>query len=152
VLKLPKNSCLNFAFSFVFLCTFAYGAEPKKSPEEKKYQINDFTYTSKDRRDPFEPVYLLMAKKNKEKLLTKGKKGPVLKGGYELEELKLVGIIRKDKSKYAMMEDLHGRGILFKKGDPINPTTSIMDILESKVVLGYSVRGEMRKFELEIQK
>lgn len=150
MLKLQKSSCLIFAL--VFLCSFAYGAEPKKPPEEKKSQINNFTYTSKDRRDPFEPVYLLKAKKNKERLVAKGKRGTVLKSGYELEELKLVGIIKKDKSKYAMMEDLHGRGILFKKGDPINPTMSITDILESKVILGYSVRGETRKFELEIQK
>lgn len=144
---------------FICICAgwMAYAADPpakipSKPAPEKKPSINSFTYTAQDRRDPFEPLYLLKAKKSREGLLAKAKKGGTEKPGYELEELKLVGIIKKNKERYAMMEDVSGRGILYKKGDPINPTTSIIDILESKVIFGYRVKGEMKKFEMEIQK
>ncbi len=158
--QLQKKSFLYLLCFFIFI-TFSLSlyaaelkkaAEPKKVKEEKQVQIGDFTYTSKDKRDPFEPTYLFKAKRGKEKQVVKGSKGEVLKSGYELEELRLVGIIMKEKNRYAMMEDMQGRGVLFKNGDLINPTIFIVDILESKVILGYSVKGELRKFEMEIQK
>lgn len=152
--QLQKKSFLYLLCFFVFIAfsLSLYAAEPKKVKEEKQVQIGDFTYTSKDKRDPFEPTYLFKAKRGKEKQVVKGSKGEVLKSGYELEELRLAGIIMKEKNRYAMMEDMQGRGVLFKKGDLINPTIFIVDILESKVILGYSVKGELRKFEMEIQK
>ncbi|MCX5798962.1 MAG: pilus assembly protein PilP [Proteobacteria bacterium] len=152
--QLQKKSFLYLLCFFIFIAfsLSLYAAEPKKAKEEKQVQIGDFTYTSKDKRDPFEPTYLFKAKRGKEKQVTKGSKGEVLKSGYELEELRLVGIIMKEKNRYAMMEDMQGRGVLFKNGDLINPTIFIVDILESKVILGYSVKGELRKFEMEIQK
>lgn len=157
--QLQKKSFLYLLYFFIFIAfsLSLYAAEPKKAKEEKQVQIGqvqigDFTYTSKDKRDPFEPTYLFKAKRGKEKQVVKGSKGEVLKSGYELEELRLVGIIMKEKNRYAMMEDMQGRGVLFRKGDLINPTIFIVDILESKVILGYSVKGEVRKFEMEIQK
>jgi len=159
---LPKSKYFIIVTIICFsICGIAYAAEPKakapagppaKPEPEKKPSINAFTYTAQDRRDPFEPLYLLKAKKSKEGLLAKAQRGTAGRPGYELEELKLVGIVKKNKERYAMMEDLSGRGILFKKGDPINPTTSIIDILESKVIFGYRVKGELKKFEIEIQK
>jgi Tfp pilus assembly protein PilP len=107
---------------------------------EKKYQIGDFSYISQERRDPFEPILLKVKKSN------------ISKSGYELEELRLAGIIKKDSSWYAMMEDVQGRGIVFKKGDFLNNNLWIFDILEGKVIFAYRVKKEIRKFSVDIPK
>jgi hypothetical protein len=114
--------------------------------------LQAFSFEGKHRRDPFEPVPLVKARKVREDSGVKGRSGEQLKQGFEMEELKLVGVIDRDKTKYAMMEDLQGKGVLFKKGDPINPQIWIVDIVESRVVFGYRAKGIVRKFEMEIEK
>jgi Tfp pilus assembly protein PilP len=100
-------------------------------------------YASQDRRDPFEPIYLYRMKK-------KSAAGIIEKVGYELEELKLVGVIKTGAVRFAMMEDVQGRGMLFKKGDSLNQNLWLFDILEDKVVLAYKLRGDTRKIVLDI--
>ena len=102
----------------------------------------DFSYTSKDRRDPFEPIFLVKLKQRQ------AKGAP--KEGYELEELKLVGLLRSDGAKYAMMEDMQGKGLLFKQGDFINKTTWIMDIDAEKVTMAFRIKGDIRKITIDI--
>jgi Tfp pilus assembly protein PilP len=120
------------------------GAEPKKTEVAQKFSVNDFTYSSENRRDPFEPVYLSRVKRSREA----GK----LKRGYELEELKLVGILKTDKNRFAMMEDMQGKGIMFKKGDSVNNNLWVADVLEGKVVLAYKLRGEIKNINIDIPK
>ena len=129
-------------------------AEQPGVPGDKKYDVGDFSFSSstKDTRDPFDSLYLNRLKKARYTYSSKGKKDGAIKHGYELEELRLVGIIKRDHNRFAMMEDLQGKGVLFKKGDPINPKISVLDIDESKVTLGLKIKGTVKKIELEIQK
>jgi Tfp pilus assembly protein PilP len=118
-------------------------AQQQKVAEQKaqKRDIGNFSYSSQDRRDPFEPIYLLSMKKGKVK---------DAKAGYDLEELKFVGVMKTGAVKFAMMEDLQGRGMLFKKGDSLNKNLWVLDILEEKMVLGYKLRGDIRKIDIDI--
>lgn len=120
------------------------GAEPKKVDVPQKFSVSDFTYSSENRRDPFEPVYLTRVKRSKE--------AGTVKRGYELEELRLVGILKTDKNRFAMMEDMQGKGIMFKKGDPLNNNLWVADIVEGKVVLAYKLRGEIKNINIDIPK
>ena len=137
-----------FLTNTLFICPFIYAAEPKKAPEKteapQKFNVGDFVYTLENRRDPFEPLYLLKIKRD----ITAG----VSKKGYELEELKLVGILKADKSRYAMMEDMQGKGVTFKKGDFLNNNLWVLDILDDKVILGYKIKGETKRIEVAIPK
>lgn len=125
-------------------------ADNKKSIKDKKteqsppeFNVSDFTYTSTSRRDPFEAVYLTEIKQLSGKSTT-------LKKGYELEELKLVGIMKTDNKNLVMMEDMQGRGMLFKKNDYLNKNLWIADILKEKVEFGYKIKGEIKTFTVEI--
>ena len=124
-------------------------ADPKKQEEAKKteptppkFNIGDFTYTSANRRDPFEAVSLGDSKKL-------GKTSS-LKRGYELEELRLVGIINAGNNNIVMMEDMQGKGILFKRNDYLNKNLWIVNILVDKVEFGYKIKGEIKTFILDI--
>jgi Tfp pilus assembly protein PilP len=145
----PRNSLIvALLFCSVFLAPVTGRAEQKA--EEKaapkaplSSTIGDFTYTSQDRRDPFEQVHLLkMAKKN----LGMG----IQKSGYELEELKLVGIIKSGAVTFAVMEDTQGKGMMFKKGDFINSNLWLLDFLEDKVVFGFKLRGDVRRIAVDL--
>jgi len=122
--------------------------EPKKQEVKKdepvppKFNVGNFTYTSSNKRDPFEPIYLTNPKQP-------GKVNG-LKKGYELEELKLVGIMKAGNKNIAMMEDMQGKGILFKKNDYLNKNLWIVDILAEKVEFGYKIKGEIRTFTIDI--
>ncbi|OPY00272.1 MAG: hypothetical protein A4E62_00930 [Syntrophorhabdus sp. PtaU1.Bin002] len=120
------------------------GAEQKKVDVPQKFSVSDFAYSSENRRDPFEPIYLSRVKRSKE--------AGALKRGYELEELRLVGILKTDKNRFAMMEDMQGKGIMFKKGDPLNSNLWVADIIEGKVVLAYKLRGEIKNINIDIPK
>jgi hypothetical protein len=139
---------LNSATAAVLLCSIVLvplvGHGEQKVPEKSpRYDIGDFTYTSQDRRDPFEQVHLLkMSKKN----LGTG----VEKSGYELEELKLVGVIKTGAVTFAVMEDTQGKGMMFKRGDFINSNMWLLDFLEDKVVFGYRLRGDIRKIAVDL--
>jgi Tfp pilus assembly protein PilP len=133
-------------------CGDAYPQTSPKAEAEVKFDVSDFTYTSKDRRDPFEPVYILRTKKGREPMLARTTKNEPLKQGYELEELRLAGIIKKGNTRFAMMEDSQGKGVLFKKGDPINPNMWVDDIFDTRIVLAYRIKNDTKRVELEIPK
>lgn len=128
---------------------FGQGASKNPTKAEKKepkpvVAVADFTYSSQGLRDPFEALYLARAQKSRT--------GEARKSGYELEELKLVGVIRTGPSRYAMMEDVQGKGMLFKKGDYLNKNMWVMDITEEKVVMAYKVKGDIRQIGVDIPK
>ncbi|HVN22927.1 MAG TPA: pilus assembly protein PilP [Syntrophorhabdales bacterium] len=134
---------------FLLVCmgpfsAFAQAAKPEGKAEQKKAALvdPDFSYTSKDRRDPFEPVFLTKVKQRQA--------SGALKEGYEMEELKLVGMLNSGGARFAMMEDTQGKGLLFKQGDFINKTTWIMEIDEEKVTMAYRIKGDIRKFAIDI--
>ena len=141
------------AFMLITACQGASFAqakvEPKKQPEAKKaepappqFNVGDFTYTSSNRRDPFEPLFLTNPKQPG--------KADALKRGYELEELKLVGIMKTGNKNLAMMEDMQGKGMLFKKNDYLNKNLWIVNILAEKVEFGYKIKGEIKTFTIDI--
>jgi Tfp pilus assembly protein PilP len=117
-------------------------AKEQAKEEPQLSTAGDFSYTSQDRRDPFDPVYLRSAKSRQT--------ANVRKPGYELEELKLVGVVKTGAVKFAMMEDTQGRGLMFKRGDFINKNLWLLDILDDKIVMGYKLRGDTRKIVLDI--
>lgn len=116
--------------------------EKASPPAAPAFDVGNFTYTSTDRRDPFEPVHLT---KMKRETKAKGKKA-----GYELEELKLVGLMKTGAVKFVMMEDMQGKGMLFKKGDYLNSNLWILDITDEKVILAYKLKGDTKKIEMDI--
>jgi len=142
--RLRNSVIVVLLFCSVFLSSSpGRGAEQKADSKGPLSNIGDFTYTSEDRRDPFEQVHVLRATK----------KNPgigVQKSGYELEELKLVGIIRSGAVTFAVMEDTQGKGMMFKKGDFINSNMWLLDFLEDKVVFGYKLRGDIRRIAVDL--
>jgi len=105
--------------------------------------IGNFTYTSQDRRDPFEEVYILKTRKNEGSFKS-------MKSGYELEELKLVGVVKTGAVTFAVMEDTQGKGMMFKKGDFLNSNLWLSDFIEDKVVFAYKLKGDVRKIPVDI--
>ena len=154
--RLGKNSCIFLMLVVTIFATTAFAAEPKPQPQEstkkgeKKIDLGDFTYTSEGRRDPFEPVLLLKAKSSREVKLIRNKKRADAPIGYELEELRLVGVLKSGKGMIAMMEDTQGKGIFFRKGDHLNQNMWVVDISSSNVVLGYKLKGEIKKVVVDI--
>ncbi|MCX5815624.1 MAG: pilus assembly protein PilP [Proteobacteria bacterium] len=144
--------CILAAFLLITVCqgvAFAQAKPEQKKPEAKKaepappkFNVGDFTYTSSNRRDPFEPIFLTNPKQPGQ--------ANALRKGYELEELKLVGIMKTGNKNLAMMEDMQGRGMLFKKNDYLNKNLWIVDILTEKVEFGYKIKGEIKTFTIDI--
>jgi Tfp pilus assembly protein PilP len=139
---------ISFAVQVKKVLQTTKGSETKK--EEIKFDIGDFEYKSEGRRDPFEPVLLLKAKSAREVKVIKDKKSTADALGYELEELKLVGVLKSDKGMMAMMEDTQGKGIFFRKGDPINQNMWVADISNSNVVFAYKLKGEIKKVVVDL--
>ncbi|HAR96537.1 MAG TPA: hypothetical protein DCR97_11335 [Deltaproteobacteria bacterium] len=115
--------------------------EAAKSDKAKPSSLNDFTYTSQ-RRDPFERALAFRAKNQLG--------AEALKVGYELEELKLVGVMKAGSEKFAVMEDMQGKGLLFKKGQNLNSNLWVSDILEEKIILAHRLRRDVRMITLNI--
>jgi Tfp pilus assembly protein PilP len=139
---------ISFAVEVKKVLQTTKGSETKK--EEIKFDIGDFEYKSEGRRDPFEPVLLLKAKSAREVKVIKDKKSTADALGYELEELKLVGVLKSDKGMMAMMEDTQGKGIFFRKGDPINQNMWVADISNSNVVFAYKLKGEIKNVVVDL--
>ena len=144
-----RNSALVLTLLLLLEQGPAFGQGASKDPKAEKKEpkpvaVADFTYSSQGLRDPFEPLYLAR--------IQKSRSGEARKSGYELEELKLVGVIRTGPSRYAMMEDVQGKGMLFKKGDYLNKNMWVMDITEEKVVMAYKVKGDIRQIGVDIPK
>jgi Tfp pilus assembly protein PilP len=130
-------------FSIVSTPFGAYAGEKQGAAAAPAQDMDHFSYTSQDRRDPFEPVYLQKAAK-------RTSAGTTQKEGYELDELKFVGVMKSGAVTFALMEDMQGKGLLFKKGDFINKNLWVLDTLEDKVILAYKLRGDIRKISLDI--
>jgi Tfp pilus assembly protein PilP len=132
-----------FIIIVLFICLTPVTLFSQAKTEIKSGALDpDFSYTSKNRRDPFEPVFLTKLKQRQV--------SGALKEGYELEELKLVGMLRSGAAKFAVMEDMQGKGLLFKQGDFVNKTTWIMEVDEERVVMAYRIKGDIRKFAIDI--
>lgn len=131
------------------------GAQAKKDTTPK-YNIEDFTYNPSGTRNPFEPILLLKAKTSRGlNVKTAGarkmpEKAKADKLDYELEELRLVGVIKSGNGMIAMMEDTQGKGIFFRKGDYLNKSMWVDDVTASNMVLGYKARGETKKITVNI--
>jgi Tfp pilus assembly protein PilP len=160
VIRLLRNSIYLIAAALILSVSISFATEVKKdtqtikSPQikkdETKYDIGDFEYKLEGKRDPFEPVLLLKAKSAREVKILKDKKTATDALGYELEELKLVGVLKSDKGMMAMMEDIQGKGIFFKKGDPLNQNMWVADITNSNVVFAYKLKGEIKKVVVDL--
>jgi len=157
-----RHSCAIILGCFILSTSVAFGVEVKKNPqtnlqqeknEGTRYDIGDFEYKSEGRRDPFEPVLLNKEKAKKDiRISTKAKKVTEEKMGYELEELRLVGVLKSDKGMMAMMENAKGEGIFYRKGDPLNNQLGmwVADITNSNVVFAYKLKGEIRKVVVDL--
>jgi Tfp pilus assembly protein PilP len=147
---IAKISFTHLIIAFLFWITipsFTIAADQKSTPtkeDKERATLGDFVYNPANRRDPFVPSYLLKIKQRKGM--------NIQKTGYELEELRLVGILKTDKVKCIMMEDMQGRGINFKKGDYINTDLWVIDILDDRAILGYKLKRGTRRIELSIPK
>ena len=139
-----KNILIMSFLIFICSTSILFSQEQKQIATPAKFNVGDFTYTSDNRRDPFEPVYLARVKRSKE--------ATSLKRGYELEELKLVGILKTDKAKFAMMEDMQGKGIMFKKGDNLNNNLWVADVVDGRVILAYKHKNDVKNINIDIPK
>ncbi|MHB8110129.1 MAG: pilus assembly protein PilP [Syntrophorhabdaceae bacterium] len=129
-------------------------AEAKKQEAQPKYNIENFSYNPMGTRNPFEPILLLKAKTSRGLSVKTVKRTPDKakseKIDYELEELRLVGVIKSGTGMIAMMEDIQGKGIFFRKGDYLNKSMWVEDVSASNMVLGYKARGETKKISVNI--
>jgi len=159
VIKLFRNSCIIIVGVLMLHASISFAVEVKKNPqinvqqernEGSKYDIGDFEYKSEGRRDPFEPVLLLKAKSAREVKVVKNKNNDRDAIGYELEELRLVGVLKSNKGMMAMMEDTQGKGIFFRKGDPLNQNMWVADITNSNVIFAYKLKGEIKKVVVDL--
>lgn len=109
-------------------------------PKEKE----TFEYRADKIRDPFVPPILIKAPE----------KGKVKESqrGYDLEELRLVGVLSGGKDKFALMEDKEGKGLLLRKGDRLNEETWVQEIERDRVVFALKLRGEVKRITIEIPK
>jgi Tfp pilus assembly protein PilP len=139
-----KNILIMSFLIFICSTSILFSQEQKQIATPAKFNVGDFSYTSDNRRDPFEPVYLARVKRSKE--------ATALKRGYELEELKLVGILKTDKAKFAMMEDMQGKGIMFKKGDNLNNNLWVADVVDGRVILAYKLKNDIKNINIDIPK
>lgn len=155
-----RQSSLIFCICFMLGLSSVY-AQTKAPPAgkqgretaEKKLNVEDFTYNPDGARNPFEPILLLKAKASRSMSIkgSKDKGQQPEKVGYELEELRLVGVIKSGTgTMIAMMEDTQGKGIFFRKGDHLNKNMWVQDVSASGMVLGYKTRGETRKITVDI--
>jgi len=158
-MRLRKSSliffiCFMLGLSSVYAQTKAppAGKQGGRETTEKKLNVEDFTYNPDGARNPFEPILLLKAKASRSMSIKGSKdKGQPERVGYELEELRLVGVIKSGTGMMiAMMEDTQGKGIFFRKGDYLNKNMWVQDVSASSVVLGYKTRGETRKITVDI--
>lgn len=124
------------------LAQAAAKAEGKAEIQKTAKLDPDFTYSSRDRRDPFEALHLAKIRASRA--------GSNPKEGYELEELRLVGILKTNNGRLALMEDMQGKGLTFKKGDFLNKNTWVVDVEEERVTVAYRVKGDIRKVAIEI--
>jgi len=154
---LLRNKYIIIVVALALSASLSFAAEIKKVPqtkkEEIKFDIGDFEYKSEGRRDPFEPVLLNKEKAKRDiRVSPKEKKTVEDKMGYELEELKLVGVLKSDKGMMAMMENAKGEGIFYKKGDPLNNQIGmwVADITNSNVVFAYKLKGEIKKVVVDL--
>jgi Tfp pilus assembly protein PilP len=160
VIKLLRDNSIIISVALMFSVSISFAVEIKKDvkttkelqtkKEEIKFDIGDFEYKSEGRRDPFEPVLMLKAKSAREVKVVKDKKSTPDALGYELEELRLVGVLKSDKGMMAMMEDTQGKGIFFRKGDPLNQNMWVADISNSNVVFAYKLKGEIKKVVVDL--
>lgn len=157
--RLQKSSLV------IGLCLFmgmscAYAQSPKAQPAAKKeaakeaaakkFDVEDFTY-SEVGRDPFQPILLLKAKTSRGVNVASSKeKKESERVGYELEELRFVGVIKSGTGMIAMMEDMQGKGVFFRKGDHLNKNMWVMDVSASNMVVGYKSKGETKKIVVDI--
>jgi len=139
-----KNILIMLFLIFICSSSILFSQEQKQIATPAKFNVGDFTYTSDNRRDPFEPVYLARVKRSKE--------ATSLKRGYELEELKLVGILKTDKARFAMMEDMQGKGVMFKKGDNLNNNLWVADVVDGRVILAYKLKNDIKNINIDIPK
>jgi len=139
-----KNILIMLFLIFICSSSILFSQEQKQIATPAKFNVGDFTYTSDNRRDPFEPVYLARVKRSKE--------ATSLKRGYELEELKLVGILKTDKARFAMMEDMQGKGVMFKKGDNLNNNLWVADVVDGRVILAYKLKNDVKNINIDIPK
>jgi hypothetical protein len=158
-MSLPRNSVLPALLLLLAVCAprgalaqekgavGPQGQRPSNQAGDQKgspsWDSSAFSYTSQDRRDPFEPIYLLKVKNRK-------RADDAGKAGYDLEELKLAGVVKEGAVRFAMMEDLQGRGLLFKKGDLLNKNLWVYDILEDKVIMAYRLKGDIHKIPIDL--
>ena len=141
----PSGNRLLFALLLFSIVSAPFAAHAGVKPGATAAPAQDmdrFSYSSQDRRDPFEPVYLLKAGKRTS--------AGTQKEGYELDELKFVGVMKSGAVTFALMEDMQGKGLLFKKGDFLNRNLWVFDTLENKVILAYKLRGDIHKISLDI--
>lgn len=126
-------------------------------PAEPKYDVEDFTFSPEGSRNPFEPILLLKAKTSRglsvrasTNKASRGKTEKADRLDYELEELRLVGVIKSDTGMIAMMEDSQGKGVFFRKGDHLNKNLWVMDVSAGGIMLGYRTKGEIKKIAVDI--
>jgi Tfp pilus assembly protein PilP len=149
------QSSLIIGICFLLGVSCAYAQTPKAPPAKKeaavvKFNVEDFTYQEQG-RNPFEPVLLLRAKTSRAVSVraSKDKSNPD-RVGYELEELRFVGVIKSGTGMIAMMEDMQGKGVFFRKGDHLNNNMWVMDVSASNMVVGLKTKGETKKIIVDL--
>jgi len=109
--------------------TVAQASPPQALPEAKPPPL--YTYDPEGRRDPFQP--LIVASPSKDK------------GGLNVSELKLVGVILKGRVYYALLEAPNGLGYIVQIGDVIGNDAKVVRITKDSVAFEVKERRQQAR-------
>ena len=109
----------------------------------------DYAYDPSGKRDPFRPLYLLR------KPLAQTAEPVTPLQGYEIGQLRLVGVVFNLAPPRAMVEDSSGLGFIITPGTPIGPNGGVVTAIRPRQVVveewQTDVIGERHKKEFLLE-
>jgi len=119
-------------------------------------------YDAASKIDPFKPLFISKSNKKEDNaaptyvVVEQRDKGPL--ENFELNQLKLTGIIRTTDKNIALVQEASGRGYVIQKGTRIGTKGGkVADILKDRIIVGEKMRDIkgnicIQKIELKLNK
>lgn len=137
--KSNVSMSLTIALAAVVLAVVVFNDSVGRAESTKKAKLrdNNYYYSAFNRRDPFRSLIV-------GEFISEKRMSPV-----DLGRVELVGIIRGDLDRFALLEDNKGFAYILKVGDRIK-NGSIVAIGDRSMVARVTNFGQTRKFTLHL--
>lgn len=141
-MKWFKNSSLALIGLVMACCVvavFASGTHIARadSASKSKLRVNSYFYSAFNKRDPFRSLIV-------GEFVTEKKMSPV-----DLGRVELVGIVKGELDRFALLEDNKGFSYILRVGDRIK-NGSVVAIADKSMVARVTNFGQTRKFTLHL--